>query len=223
MFNESIFLFHSIIIGLFALYGLKLGKEALISLLCIQVILSNLLVSKQILLLGLCATCSDVFSIGSSLCLNLLQEYYGKVIARRTIWISFFCLIFYLLMTQLHLIYVPNQFDTSTDIFNNIFGLMPRLVFASLISYLISQNLDYYLFNFFKNKFNSKYFVLRNYSSLLISQFVDTLCFTFLGLYGVLHNLFEVFIISYLVKVIAILVAGATVFFCKKWIRNTNE
>lgn len=215
--NELIFILHSIIIGLFAIAALKLGKSVLVSLLCLQVILSNLFVSKQIIIWGLSATTSDVFSIGASLCLNLLQEYYGKVVARRTIWISFFCLVFYLLMTQIHLIYLPSQFDSSQNIYTSLFGLMPRLVFASLISYLISQNLDSYLYGYFNDKFAGKYFFIRNYGSLLISQFVDTASFTIIGLYGILQNPFEIFVVSYAIKIVSIFVCGGVVGVCKKW------
>ncbi|MDR3646548.1 MAG: queuosine precursor transporter [Candidatus Babeliales bacterium] len=217
--NEIIFLFHSIVIGLFAIAALKLGKTVLVSLLCLQVILSNLFVSKQIIIWGLNATSSDVFSIGAGLCLNLIQEYYGKVIAKRAIWISFFCLSFYLLMTQIHLVYSPSEFDTTQNIYTTLFGLMPRLVVSSLVSYLISQNLDAYLYGYFRDKFSGKYFFIRNYGALLISQMVDTACFTILGLYGVLHNPFEIFIVSYCIKVVSILVCGAVVGFCKKWIK----
>ena len=219
MINEFIFLFHSIAIGLFSVFALKLGKSVLISLLCVQVILSNLFVSKQIIIWGLCATCSDVFSIGASLCLNLLQEYYGKTIAKRTIWISFFCLMFYLLMTQIQLFYLPSQFDTTQNLYMTLFGLMPRLVFASLISYLISQNLDNYLYGYFRDKFAGRYFLLRNYGSLLISQLVDTACFTILGLYGIFQNPLEIFLVSYGVKIVSIFVCGGVVGFCKKWIK----
>jgi len=221
MINEVIFVFHSILVGLFAILSLRLGKDALISLLCLQVILSNLFVSKQMIIFGLCATCSDVFSIGAGLCLNLLQEYYGKAVAKRTIWISFFCLAFYLLMTQIHLIYLPNQFDITQDLYQKLFGLMPRLAFASLVSYLISQNLDNYLYGYFRSKF-AKYFLLCNYGSLLISQMVDTACFTLLGLYGILENPLEIFLVSYAVKIVSIAICITVVGYCTKWINPTS-
>lgn len=215
MINEIIFIFHSITLGLFSILALKLGKTVLVLLLCLQVILSNLFVSKQIIIWGLNATSSDVFSIGAGLCLNLLQEYYGKAVAKRTIWISFFSLVFYLLMTQIQLLYLPSEFDTMQNIYRSLFGFMPRLVIASLISYLISQNLDSYLYGYFKDKFAGKYFFISNYGSLLISQLFDTACFTILGLYGIMQNPFEIFLVSYAVKIVSIFLCGAVVSYCK--------
>ena len=216
MTNELFFIIHSILIGLFAVIALRIGKEALVSLLCVQAILSNLFVTKQIILWGLCATCSDAFSVGSSLSLNLLQEYYGKKIAQKTIWISFMCLIFYLFMTQIHLAYYPSELDTTQQFFFYILEFTPRFVFASLISYLISQQIDTFLFAYLKEKFAGRYFILRNYGSLLVSQFADTLLFTFLGLYGINQNLFQIFVISYSVKIITIFISAPIVALSKK-------
>ncbi len=219
MLNELFFILHSLLISIFAIIALKISKEALISFLCAQAILSNLFVSKQIILFGLCATCSDAFSVGSSLSLNLLQEYFGGQIAQKTIWISFFCLIFYLLMTQIHLIYIPSEFDITQKYFYEIFQSAPRIIIASLIAYLISQQIDLRLYAIFKKRFEGKYFILRNYGSLLISQFADTLIFTILGLYSIVKYPLEIFIISYSVKVFTIILSAPIVGILKKFTR----
>ena len=79
---------------------LAIGNQALCSFLCVQAILANLFVIKQITLLGFTATASDMYIVGSVLTLNLLQEYYGKDEARRAIWISFSMLLFYTIVSQ---------------------------------------------------------------------------------------------------------------------------
>jgi len=82
--NECIFLFHIIAILVFTLLSFRLGKMALGSWLCIQVLCANLFVMKQVVLFGFHVTCSDVFAIGSILSLNLLQEYFGPKEAKKT-------------------------------------------------------------------------------------------------------------------------------------------
>ena len=62
--NELIFLFHILLVLSFVLGALRLGKNALLSLLALQAILANLFVVKQISLFGFAVTCSDVFAIG---------------------------------------------------------------------------------------------------------------------------------------------------------------
>jgi len=219
MTNELFFLLHSILISLFAVIALKIGKEALIALLCTQAILSNLFVSKQIIIWGLCATCSDAFSVGSSLSLNLLQEYFGKITAKKTILISIFILIFYLFMSQMHLLYVPSEFDSSQAFFYNLLSTTPRIITGSIIAYFISQQADTALYSYFNNKFAGKYFITRNYGSLLISQLIDTALFTVLGLYGIAQNLPQIFVVSYGVKVITIIISAPIVGLLKKFIK----
>ena len=90
MINELIFIFHCLIIASSSLFALFLGSYGLVAFICIQCILANLFVIKQITLFGYTATCSDAFTVGATLGLNLLQEYFGKNITKKTIWINFF-------------------------------------------------------------------------------------------------------------------------------------
>jgi len=76
--NEFIFLLHIIIIAISSLVALRLGKEALVAYVCVLGILSNLFVTKQILLFGFNVIATDAFVVGAVLGLQLLQEYYGK-------------------------------------------------------------------------------------------------------------------------------------------------
>lgn len=205
--NELIFIFHSIIIALFALGSLLLGSSALVAFVCIQCILANLFVIKTTTLFGFTATCSDAFTVGATIGLNLLQEYFGKEITKKTIIINFFLLIFYAIVSQIHLIYSPYITDTTQPHFLNILSFMPRIVVASFSVYLISQLADYYLYGILKKFFNNNYLVVRNYISVSICQLLDTVLFSFLGLYGIIDNILEVICISYLVKLISIFIA----------------
>src|SRR6185436_11925481 len=110
--NELYFLLHSITVSTAALISLWFGKEALIGFISLCCILANLFVVKQTTLFGFDATCSDAFSIGAVLGLNLLQEYFGKTITKTAIWISFFLLIFYTVVSSIHLLYEPSVHDT---------------------------------------------------------------------------------------------------------------
>jgi queuosine precursor transporter len=204
--NELIFIFHVFAIVASCILALRLGKEALITLIVIQAILANLFITKEISLFHLCVTCTDAFAVGSGLALNLLQEYYGKVTTKKAIFISFCALIFYLVMSQFQLWYQP-ILPQSDQAYSAILSLMPRLIGASLISYLICQLIDYKVYAFLKTKLHRKFFIVRNYGSLLISQAVDTVLFSFLGLYGVVHHIWHIIFVSYLIKIITIFIA----------------
>ena len=58
--------------------------------------------------------------------------------------------------------------------------------FASLITYIISNTLDTYLYEFIKKKFpDDKFLWLRNNGSTLISQLIDSVLFTIIGFAGI--------------------------------------
>ncbi|HRN78172.1 MAG TPA: queuosine precursor transporter [Candidatus Dependentiae bacterium] len=216
MMNELIFILHAIFISLTALGALYLGQAALVAFVCLQCVLANLFVIKQITLFGFTATSSDAFTIGSVIGLNLLQEYYGRPITRKAIWINFFLLVFYAVVSQIHLAYIPHIDDTMHQYFVPILGFMPRIVIASFTVYLISQTADYMLYGMLKRTLQNRLLIIRNYASIIITQLLDTVLFTFLGLYGIIGNLWEVVIISYSIKLLAIIVATPFVGLSKK-------
>ena len=221
--NELIFIFHTLIIAAFSLGALALGRSALVAFVCSQCILANLFVVKQITLFGLTATCADAFTVGATIGLNLLQEYFGKEIAKKTIWINFFLLVFYAIISQIHLIYIPHSADTMHLHFMPLLNLMPRIVVASFSVYFVSQMADYYLYGFLKKIFHDRYIIARNYASIAFCQLLDTVLFSFLGLYGIIDNIWEVIIISYLIKLVSIIIATPFVGFSRKVYNLTNS
>lgn len=214
--NELIFIIHTVIIALFALGAMAMGQGALVAFTCSCCMLANLFVVKQITLFGLTATCADAFTVGATIGLNLLQEYFGKEIAKKTIWINFFLLIFYAIVSQIHLIYIPHAADTMHLHFMPLLGFMPRIVIASFSVYWLSQMADYYLYGFLKRTFHEKYIIFRNYTSIAICQLLDTILFSLLGLYGIIDNIWEVIIISYMIKLASIIIATPCVGMSRK-------
>lgn len=196
--NELIFFFHVLLVFVFVLGALKLGRGALVAWVAMQAVLANLFVTKQIELFGCTVTCSDVFAIGSILGLNLLQEYFGLEEAKKGVRICFYFMIFFALMSCFHLLYLPSVQDASHASFLKILAPAPRLLIASLVTFLLVQQLDVRLYAFLKKKLASV--SLRNGVSLSITQLVDTLLFSFLGLFGLVSSLGEIIFMSYLIK-----------------------
>ena len=207
MYNELLFILHSLLVSTGALVALWLGQAALVAYVCLQCIIANIMVLKQITLFGLTATCSDAYTIGATLGLNLLQEYYGRAATYKAIWTNFALLIMYALITQLHVAYIPYALDTTQHHYSALFMFIPRIVTASFLVYLFVQLLDYTLYGALKHYFGNRYLVLRNYASIIVCQGIDTVLFSFLGLYGLVHNIGEIICISYAVKIVAIIIA----------------
>jgi hypothetical protein len=204
MSNELIFIIHTLITIFFCLGALRLGKHALIATLCLLGVLSNVFIAKQIMLFGFAVTCSDVYAVGGILCLNLLQEFCGREIITRTIWTSFFCLLVFLVMSQLHLWYIPNGFDTAQEHYGALFGIMPRIACASIVSYITVQFVDARIFSLLQRLLLGKFFTVRTIISLVVSQALDTVLFSFLGLYGIVGSVWQIIFVSLVVKLMVI-------------------
>lgn len=218
--NELVFLLHLLCVSIASLVVLRMGYEALCAFLCVQAILANLFVIKQISLCGFNATAADIYVVGSVFTLNLMQEYYGFKHARKAVWISFCLLIFYTIVSQIHIWYIPSFADFSQSHYYQLLSYMPRLATASIVVYLLVQYFDTYFYALIKNFFKGKYIIVRNIISITISQFLDTILFSFLGLYGIVENIAHIILISFLVKLIALLLLSPFVLSLQNWIQK---
>lgn len=216
LMNELIFIFHTFFIACCSLGAVYIGKEALIGFIALLAILSNLFVTKQIVLLEFQATPTDALTIGLVLSLNLLQEYYGKAMAKKAIIISFVLSLVYTLLSQIHLFYSPSIHDVTHYHAHVLFGFMPRIICASLFTYFVVQQFDCFLYELLKNRLSNKYLILRNYMSISVSQLLDTIIFSFLGLYGTVDSLLSIICVSYCIKLAVIGGATPFIWFSKK-------
>lgn len=216
--NQLLFLFHIFLVVASIWGALRLGKEALITLIVLSGLLANLFVIKQIELFGLTVTCSDVFAIGGILGLNILQESFGKKEAQLAVRISFSALLFFCAMAWLHLSYIPSPQDFTQSSFSLILGSTPRLIAASFGVYYIVQKWDIYFFQWLQKKFKDRHLTLRLWASLFLSQALDTVLFSFLGLYGMVDSVFDIIVMSYAIKCCIILIASPMASFSKRWI-----
>lgn len=214
--NEFIFFLQIVLIVGFVLGALRLGKEALIAWVAIQALIANLFVLKQITLFGLNVTASDAFAIGSLLGLNFLQEYFSREEANQATKICFFFMLFFALVSQLHLIYAPSSHDTTHSAFLTLLTLSPRLLIASMSVFFIVQQVDIRFFSFLKKNLPSVSFAGRTAIALVFSQFLDTFLFSFAGLYGVVISIIDIITMSFLIKMIVIFCFTS----CVRWVKT---
>jgi hypothetical protein len=215
MLNELIFLLHIISVTTLGLIALRFGKSALIAIIALQCVVANIFITKQILLFGFNVTSTDVFIIGAELSLNLLQEFYGFDAAKKAIKISFLMLLSFLVYSIFQLWYVPSHADTMHPSFCAILGFTPRIILASILAYLISQSSSVLIFRFLQKLLNNKFFVLRSGITTSISQFIDTVVFTFAALYGITYSVAQIITLSFAIKLFAIAFATPFIAFAK--------
>lgn len=215
MYNELLFFVQISCICSMVLGAWRLGKEALMILCSLLVIYANLCINKQIFLFGFEVTATDAFAIGCSLGLNLLQEYYGRALTRYTIWVTFAAAACCTFLMQLHLFFIPSLHDTSHLHYLALWSVTPRIMLASLSTYCIAQFIESLLYQWLQTYAQRLSLVIRNLISISCCQLLDTVLFSFLGLYGIVANLGHIIVLSYLIKMIT-LVCAAPFLWCVK-------
>lgn len=184
----------------------KFGKTGLYAWVPISTILANVQVVMLVRLFGMDATLGNILYAGGFLVTDILSENYGREDASTAVKIGFFSLFSMTAIMQVAISFTPLDIPEGLEMFNGvkaIFSLMPRLAFASVVAYLISQFHDVWLYEVIRNKFPSvKYLWLRNNGSTLISQLLDNFIFTIIAFYGVypLEVLIQIFISTYIIK-----------------------
>ena len=118
---------------------------------------------------------------------DVVSEIWGAKKANTMVIIGFLMSIVMLLLVQIaiHLPAHPywvapeNPFGFSTaseyqNAFNSVFSVNGKLLFGSMLAYMVAQLLDVKLYHFWRRITKGKYLWIRNNGSTWISQLVDT-------------------------------------------------
>jgi len=182
MNNELLFVLQTVIGLLFTIIAFRKGKHWLYGYIAVCIVLANLFVTKQISLFGLAATGGNVVYGAIFLSTDLLAEHYGKKAAREAVFIGFFAALFYTIMSQFILGFIPSSEDWgAAEGMKRIFTVAPGIILASLSAYLVSQLHDIWAFHAIREKTDGKFLWLRNNGSTWISQLIDSLIFSSLA------------------------------------------
>jgi len=109
----------------------------------------------------------------------------------------------------------------SSETFAQVLGLTPRIVIASMITYLISQHHDVWAFHFWKEKTRDKDLWLRNNASTIVSQFIDSVLFISLAFYNVFPIL-PLILGQFIIKIIIALLDTPFIYI-SVWLINRIE
>jgi uncharacterized integral membrane protein (TIGR00697 family) len=147
-----------------------------------------------------------VFSV-TFLLTDIVNEKFGRKETQKMIFIAFISQIAVALFIWLSISLDPAPFWTDQESFARILGFTPRIMLASWIAFLISENIDAYLFELFKRMTRGKHLWMRNVFSTLPSMAIDTIIFVTIAFYGIqpIIPLFTgVLVIKWLVGIIDI-------------------
>lgn len=201
--NELIFFISIAISYCFVLLFYKiLGKVGLFIWVAIVAVIANIEVIKCVDIFGMPVTLGNALYCSISLATDILNEKYGGKEARRSAWIGFLSLITLVVLSQISLLFIPNNFDFASDALKTIFTTTPRLCLASLSCFLLSNILDTYVFGWLKK--NNRFLWIRVNISTLFSQILDSFLFFFIAFSFTLpvNEILTLGVTCYVVKVI---------------------
>ena len=182
------------------------GKQGLIAWVAIGTIIANIQVIKTVDIFGISATLGNVMFASIYLATDILNDIYGRKVAKRAVWLGFSSTLVMIIVMQMSLHFIPAPEDISQKALSTIFDLVPRIAVGSIIAYIIGQHVDVFIFSMIKKVFQSdKTFIIRAYGSTVLSSIIDTALFVTIAFIGTLPAsvVFEIFITTYVLKLVS--------------------
>ena len=224
MYNEILWFAALLVNFVFILLFYRiLGKVGLFIWIPISVILANIEVIKTVEIFGLTNTLGNIIYATSFLATDILSENYSKKDAFKAVLAGFMVLITMTVLMTFAIKFKPAESDFAHEHLKAIFSFMPRIAFASLVAFLISQCHDVWAYDFWKKKFpDVKYIWIRNNASTMVSQLIDSIVFSLIAFAGVFtaRVLFEIVITTYIMKFIVAVFDTPCVYIAERWHRQ---
>ncbi|MCS7121892.1 MAG: queuosine precursor transporter [Archaeoglobaceae archaeon] len=207
------------------------GLAGLFAWTSMAVIVANIQVMKTIEFMGLVTAMGNVAYSSTFLVTDIICENHGKKEARKAVFIGFFTMIMFTTTMQLCLLFTPHETDEMQPHLEAIFSFLPRITFASLTAYIISQIHDVWAFTFWKKVTKGRHLWLRNNASTMVSQLIDNAVFTWIAFvgFGVFWEqvfpweiVVQIFVTSYLMKLAIALLDTPFVYLATKSYRPSQ-
>lgn len=119
---------------------------------------------------------------------DILTEVYGYARARRCIWAGFCALLFMAFMAWVVVALPPAESWKGQAAYDQIFGQVPRIVFASIIAFWAGEFANSYVLARMKIWTEGRHLWTRTIGSTFVGQGIDSLIFYPLAFYGVWDN-----------------------------------
>lgn len=191
----------------FATYlGKHYGEAFPIGIMGTLVVIAAILANKLVVIGGYVVPAGVLLASSTFLVTDILSELWGKETAQKAVWVGFYGLIVLTLSLWItNLWEAPVFAQDRAEKFGEVLGMTPRIIFASMAAYLVSQTHDVWSYHLWKSFFNDRHLWFRNNASTIVSQLIDTVIFISVAFYGVLP-IGQMIIDMWLIKVcIAIL------------------
>ncbi len=149
-------------------------------------ITSNIIAVKLIAVFGLILPAAVLIFPISYITGDILTEVYGYALARRVIWLGFFCNLIVVVAIWLGMVIPPASFWDAQPAYERILGYTPRILAASFLAYLVGEFFNAFVMAKMKIATKGRWLWMRTIGSTLVGQGLDSLVFITLAFLGTL-------------------------------------
>jgi uncharacterized integral membrane protein (TIGR00697 family) len=152
---------------------------------------------------------------------DLMTEIWGFKTSRKVIFLTFFCNILMIASTTLP-IFLPSP-DYMADIdksYEMIFTYVPRIIFASLIAFLIGELANAFLMEKIRIWTGKRFLWMRTIGSSVVGYLLDTVIFTTIAFAGTapLGDILSMIFSTYGIKMLIEVACGTPIAYAVIWI-----
>ena len=182
--------------------GKRYGIEYVIAIMASLVVVANVIAGKIVIFGPFVVPAAVIVYASTFLITDIISEKWGKQQARKAVWAGFYANLVLVVAVFIAVNWqaAPFALDFSEK-FSSVLGIVPRVILASMVAYLLSQHHDIFAFHKWKEKTKGRHLWLRNTASTAVSQVIDTGIFITIAFYGVM-DIVPLLIGQYVVKLL---------------------
>jgi uncharacterized integral membrane protein (TIGR00697 family) len=172
-----------------AWYARRYGRaDALIACYVALTVIANLLAVKILALHAgpwtlYAPAATLIFSVTFFLT-DIVNERFGRAETQRMIWIALFAQLALVLFSYLAVAAEPAPFFAGQAAFALVLGSAPRVATAGMLTFLVSESFDAFLFQWFRRATRGRHLWMRNAFSSLPAMALDSALFVVLAFAG---------------------------------------
>lgn len=213
--NEILLILTAVFSIIFILVSWRSGKERLYSAIIIFLLLIPTVGGKIVEFMGFETNTGNIFYASVFLATYFLIERFGKKEGIRSIWIGISGVVSFLILIKITLALTgSNTTRPLNEALDTAFGPSTRVAIASLIAYVLSQNLNVYLYTTLKEKMKGARLWLRANIANALAQILDSAVFFIIAFWHVvpLANVFEIIVVGLVIKILYMMLAAPLIY-----------
>ena len=193
-----------------------------------SMVMVNTLGTKIITIVGIRVSVGIFFVPVLFLITDIIGEVFGRADASRFVNMATIMLVVLFVMMGVCIAVPPNESWGMQEQYAMVFGSSLRMTIASLVSFVVAQQLDVFMFSFWGKVTHGKHLWIRNNLSTIVSQFIDTTIFEFIAFWHLNDKFTTAYIFSliipyWLFKVVFALLDTPFCYLGVRWLRGKSS